>query len=171
MDQAIDQRDDAGSMREHPAPLGEGLVGTEEDGLLRVVAKRDHLEQQVGLATVVGEKTDLIDAEQLRRGVAAQPSSQDRRRVLCGELGEHVASGLERTVCPRLSACCATFFKIMVLVGFRADLTSPQIPQLTPGHFAITVDRLPGAGIPAEVGVDQRAAARAVLLPPRERLT
>ena len=39
--------DRAGGVRGHLARLGEGLVGTEQHGLLRVVATRDDLEEQI----------------------------------------------------------------------------------------------------------------------------
>ena len=50
MNEPIDERDDAGGVREDFAPRGEGLVGTEQHGSLGVVAAGDDLEEQVGVA-------------------------------------------------------------------------------------------------------------------------
>ena len=63
VDEAIDERDDAGGMRKHFAPLREGLVGAEQNGLLSVVAPRDDLEEQVGVAAVVRQIADLVDVK------------------------------------------------------------------------------------------------------------
>src|SRR4051812_41616651 len=71
VDEAIYEGDDAGGVREDLAPRGEGLVGTEEDGLVDVVATGDDLEEEIGVAAVVGEVADLVDAEEMRHGVAA----------------------------------------------------------------------------------------------------
>jgi hypothetical protein len=77
MDEAVDERDDAGGVGEDLAPLGKGLVGAEEDGLLGVVTPGDDLEE-VGVAAVVREVADVVDAEQVRHGVAVEaPSERD----------------------------------------------------------------------------------------------
>lgn len=55
-----------------------------------VVAARGHLEQQVGVAAVVGEICHFVHAEKM-----------SARGFLGGGIGEHVAGGRERTVCPR----------------------------------------------------------------------
>ena len=71
VDQAIDECDHAGCVREYFAPFGEALVGAEQKRFAEVVATRDDLEQQISVATVVREISDLVDAEQLRDGVSA----------------------------------------------------------------------------------------------------
>jgi hypothetical protein len=55
MDEAVDEGVDAGGVGEDPVPLGEGLVGAEQDGLAGVVAAGDDLEEEIGIATVVGQ--------------------------------------------------------------------------------------------------------------------
>jgi hypothetical protein len=81
VDESVDEGDDAGSVREDFAPLRESLVGAEEDGLVSVVAAGDDLEEEVGVATVVGEVADLIDAEDLRDGVAAESAAEGGGRL------------------------------------------------------------------------------------------
>ena len=99
MNEAIDERDDAGGVREHLAPLREGLVGAEQDWLLSVVAPRDDLEEQVGVAAVVGKVADLIDTQQLRRRARIDDES-------CAASAASMSLAVvNRTVCPRLSAC------------------------------------------------------------------
>ena len=62
--QPIDERDDAGGVGEDLVPFAEGFVGGEENGALLLVAAGDHLEEQIGVACVVGEIADLVDGEQ-----------------------------------------------------------------------------------------------------------
>src|SRR5687767_11039835 len=95
MDEAIDEGDGAGSVREDLSPVVEGLVGAEQDGLGGVVATGDDLEEEVGVAAAVGEVADLVDAEELGLGVAAEASSQGGGGVLGSEVGEHVAGAGE----------------------------------------------------------------------------
>ncbi len=88
--EAVDESDDAGGVGEHLTPFGKRLVRGEHDGFASFVAARDDLEEQVGVAAVVGEIADLIDAEQRRHGVAPQAPSKRGRAILSGEVGEHV---------------------------------------------------------------------------------
>ena len=60
VDEAVDQGDDAGGVGEDLAPLGKGAVGGDEGGL-GLVAARDDLEEQVGVAVGVGQIADLVD--------------------------------------------------------------------------------------------------------------
>src|SRR4051812_26413836 len=53
VDEAVDERDDAGGVREDLGPLRECLVRAEDDGLVGVVAPRDDLEEEIGVAVVV----------------------------------------------------------------------------------------------------------------------
>jgi hypothetical protein len=69
MDEAVDEGDGAGGMREDLGPVVEGLVGAEQDGLGGVVATGDDLEEEVGVAAAVGEVADLVDAEELGLGI------------------------------------------------------------------------------------------------------
>ena len=62
VNESVDEGDDAGSGGEDLGPLGEGLVGGEEDGSLQIASSHD-LEQEVGVAVVVVEVADLIDDE------------------------------------------------------------------------------------------------------------
>ena len=59
VDEAVDEGDDAGGVGEDLVPLGEGLVGAEQDGLACVVAAGDDLEEEVVVAAVVGQVSDL----------------------------------------------------------------------------------------------------------------
>jgi hypothetical protein len=61
MDEAVDKGDDAGCVGEHLVPFSEGTVGGDEGARL-LVAARDELEKQVGVAVGVGEVADLIDS-------------------------------------------------------------------------------------------------------------
>ena len=94
MDEAVDEGDDAGGGGEHVGPFREGFVGRDEDGRSEVPAG-DDLEEEVGIAVVVVEVSDLIDREKLRAGEAAQSPSQGCVGVLSGELVEHVRGGGE----------------------------------------------------------------------------
>src|ERR1700679_3804309 len=67
----VDESDDAGGVGEDLGPLGEGLVGAQDDRARSLVATGDDLEEEVGVAAVVGEVADLIDAQELGLAVAA----------------------------------------------------------------------------------------------------
>ena len=66
MDQAVDEGDDAGGLGK-TSFHGKGLIGAQQKGLCRVVAPGDDLEEEIGVATVVGAVSDLVDAELGRR--------------------------------------------------------------------------------------------------------
>ena len=63
--QAIDQRDDAGGVGEHLAPLGEWPVGG-DDGAVFLITPRDQLEHQVGVA--VGRRFRAHVGARVHRG-------------------------------------------------------------------------------------------------------
>jgi hypothetical protein len=56
---------DTGGVGEDLAPFGEGAVGREQGGFL-LVAARDDLKEQIGVAVGVGEVSDLVDEQQAR---------------------------------------------------------------------------------------------------------
>jgi hypothetical protein len=62
VDESVDEGDDGGGVGKDLAPGGKGLVGGEQDRALEVSAG-DDLEEQVGVAGIVGEVADLIDGE------------------------------------------------------------------------------------------------------------
>ena len=78
MDQAVDERDDAGGAGEHRGPLCEGLVGREDDRLVLLVPAGDDLEEQVSVPRVVGEVADLVDAEDGGLDVGPEASRASR---------------------------------------------------------------------------------------------
>ena len=70
VDKAVDEGDDAGGAGEHVGPFGEGFVGGDEHGQVEVSAG-DDLEEEVGVAVVVVEVSDLVDGEELGCGEAS----------------------------------------------------------------------------------------------------
>ena len=60
---AVDQRGSASGVREDGGPLAEGEVGREHEAAA-FVAAADDLKQEVGVARVVGQVANLVDAEQ-----------------------------------------------------------------------------------------------------------
>jgi hypothetical protein len=74
VDDAVDERGRACSVGEHSGPLGKGEVGGHHEAAT-LVTPADDLEQQVGIAGVVGQVADLVDAEQCARRVEAKPST------------------------------------------------------------------------------------------------
>ena len=61
MDESVDEGDDASGIGKDVIPLGEGFVSSQDDGALEVPSSND-LEEEVGVAVVVGEIADLVDA-------------------------------------------------------------------------------------------------------------
>ena len=64
MDESVDEGDDTGGGGEHVAPFGEGFIGRDENGRGEVPAG-DDLEEEVGIAVVVVEVSDLVDGQKL----------------------------------------------------------------------------------------------------------
>ncbi len=59
VNEPVDERDDAGGVGKDLAPASESLVGAEQERLLRFVATCDDLEQEIGVAAVVGARKAL----------------------------------------------------------------------------------------------------------------
>ena len=75
MDEAIDQGSDAGRGGKDLAPFGEWAIGRHQSALV-LIAARDELEQEIGMAVGVGEVSDLVDDQEGRVDIVAQPPSQ-----------------------------------------------------------------------------------------------
>ncbi len=95
MDDAVDEGGGAGSVGEDGGPLAERQVGGEDEALALVAAAHD-LEEEVGVAVVVGEVADLVDHEKTRsRAVVAEALVEGARALLCTEIEEQLGSGDE----------------------------------------------------------------------------
>ena len=94
MDEAIDQGGDAGRGGEDLAPFGERAIGRHQ-GALVLIAARDELEQQIGMAVRVGEISNLVDDQECRVDVVAQPAPQGGVAVEGGEIAEHLPGACE----------------------------------------------------------------------------
>ena len=60
MDKAVDNRDDAGGIREHLTPLGKWAIGG-HDGGLELITAVDNVKQQIGMAIAVRQIPHLVD--------------------------------------------------------------------------------------------------------------
>ena len=87
MDQPVDQGDHATGAGEDFAPFREGFVGADQRALLLMSAV-DEFEQQIGMPVRVGQIADLVDDEERRRGIAAQPLAQDGRAIQPGQVAQ-----------------------------------------------------------------------------------
>ena len=72
---------------ENVGPFGEGFIGRDENGRGEVPAG-DDLEEEVGVAVVVVEVSDLVDCQKLRAGEATQSPGEGGVGVLGGEFVE-----------------------------------------------------------------------------------
>src|SRR4029434_1037817 len=95
MHETIDEGDHAGGVGEDLVPFGKGAVGG-DDGARLLVAARDELEEEVGMAVGVGEIADLIDDEETGSGIVAQAPAQRGIAIERGKLAEHAAGGGEQ---------------------------------------------------------------------------
>src|SRR5208282_603053 len=95
VDEAVDQRDDAGGAGEHLVPVGERAVGGDQ-GALGLVASADQLEQHVGVAVGVGEIADLVDDQEGWGGVMAKAAAQSRGAVDRRQISEQLAGAGEQ---------------------------------------------------------------------------
>src|SRR6266404_3560866 len=75
MHESIDESDDAAGIREDLGPFAERLVRRDNDGIA-LVAASDDLEEQVRVARVIGQISDLIDPEDCWAGVATQAARE-----------------------------------------------------------------------------------------------
>ena len=73
MNDAIDQGCSAGGVGEDGWPVAESQVGGEDDALVFVAAV-DDFEKEVGIAAVVGQIADLVDAQEMKAAVVSQSS-------------------------------------------------------------------------------------------------
>ena len=95
MHQAVDEGDHAGGIGEDLVPFGEHPVRCQDEWTAQLIAPCDDLEEQIGIAGVVGQISDFIATEHGGSGVAAQPSGELRGAVLGGEIVQHVGGGGE----------------------------------------------------------------------------
>ena len=95
VDEAVDERDDAGGAGEHLVPVGERAVGGDQ-GALGLVASADQLEQHVGVAVGVGEISDLVDDQEGWGGVMAEAAAQGRGAVDRRQISEQLAGAGEQ---------------------------------------------------------------------------
>ena len=77
MHEPVHEGYDAGRIGEDLVPFAEGLVGRQHGGAL-LIATRDDLEQQIGVAGIVRQLADLIDAQQRHAGIAPQSARELR---------------------------------------------------------------------------------------------
>ena len=85
----VDERDRAGRVREDGVPLFEEQVRRHHDGAL-LVAATDDLKQQVRRVGVVGQVPDLVNGEDLRPRIGAQPALERARGVLAVQIEQEV---------------------------------------------------------------------------------
>ena len=87
--QAVDEGDGTGRVRKDGAPLLEGEVRGDDQGLLLVPAA-DDLEEEVGRVRVVREIADLIDREERRSQVGPEAVLERAGGLLLGEVEDQV---------------------------------------------------------------------------------
>src|SRR6266850_2380208 len=95
MGQAVDEGDDGCGVGEDVVPLGEGLVGGDEGWDLEI-ATADDLEEEVGVAMVVGEVAQLVDHQELGACVAAEAELEQMGAVPLGQVGQEGTGGGEQ---------------------------------------------------------------------------
>ena len=71
VDDPIDECGGAGGIGKNRGPFAEVEVGSEDDTLL-LIPSIDNLEEQIGIAVVVGEIAKFVDAQQLEAAVVAE---------------------------------------------------------------------------------------------------
>ena len=114
VDDAIDERGGARGVWEDGGPVAEGEVGGQHQALA-LVAATDDLEQEVCVARVVGQISDLIDTEQRARRVVAKTAVERARRFLRAEVEQELRRGDEERAVPAVSAAWTMFWAIIVL--------------------------------------------------------
>ena len=77
----VDERDGAGRVGEDGVPLLEGQIRGDDDRFLLVAAAHE-LKEEVGGVRIVGQVADLIEGEERRARVGAEPAFEGARGVL-----------------------------------------------------------------------------------------
>ncbi len=95
VDDAVDERRGASGVGEDGRPVAEREVRRQHEAALLVAAAHD-LEEKVGVARVVREVPDLVEAEEWTRGVVAEPAVEGARGFLAAEVEEHLRGGDEQ---------------------------------------------------------------------------
>jgi len=94
VDESIDERDNGGGVGKDFSPLAKHLIGGDQQRAFEVAAG-DDLEEQVGVAGVIGEIAELVEDEQLWLAEDSELALQACRSVLVGEGIEHFGGGEE----------------------------------------------------------------------------
>ena len=92
VDEAVDEGDHTSGVGEDVVPFPERFVGGEDNGAV-LISARDDLEEEVGIAVVIGEIAELVDTKDSGLGVAAKAPGKRRIGVLGGEVVEHIGGG------------------------------------------------------------------------------
>ena len=61
MHETVDECYDASGVGEDLIPFAEGFVGCQDERTAQLIAARDDLEEQIRIASIVSEISDLID--------------------------------------------------------------------------------------------------------------
>jgi len=89
---AIDEGDGAGGVGEDGWPVREGEIGGEDEALDFVPAG-DHLEEQVGVAGVVRDVADFVDAQDPDAAVGLEPAVEGAGGITAAEIEEQLGGG------------------------------------------------------------------------------
>ena len=133
---------------EHGAPLLEGEVGGDDDAP-GLVPATDDVEEQVGGAAVAGDVPELIEAEQIGRGVAPEAALGRGDELLAQQIRER---GGQRAEADGVSALEGTEGEILG-EGRFADAGLPAQKNVLPA--ADEVER--GVEMLVEISVEQSA--------------
>ncbi len=125
MHEPLDERDDTGGVGEDLVPFSERFVSGENDGTV-LIPTGDDLQEQVGIAGVVGEVADFVNTKDSGLSVAPKASRS-------WSISEAV---VKRAVKPRRTAWWVRYFATMVL-------PSPLGPRNTPLAVSLRNSRLP----------------------------
>src|SRR5690349_856018 len=99
MDHSVDQRRGRSRVRKDTRPVFEGEIGGEDEALL-LIAAVDELEEEIGVARVVREITELVDDQQSNRGVVSESAIKAASRFLAAEIEEKLARRREHYGAP-----------------------------------------------------------------------
>src|SRR5208283_669034 len=92
MGQSVEQSGDGGSVGKDGVPVLEALIGRQHNRMMFVTVV-DDFEEQVGGVRVIGQVTDLVDAEQSGASVEAELAAQ--AGGIAFQISEQVGGGTE----------------------------------------------------------------------------
>jgi hypothetical protein len=131
MDDAVNERSRAGRVGEDSRPVAESQVGRQDEALA-FVSTADHLEQEVGVASVVGQVANFVDAQNRTRAVVTKPTVKSTRRLLRTEVEQQLRASLTYARTVSCISCSTALVNSSKCIGTSTVTPATGRPPASP---------------------------------------